>query len=121
MTTRISGNPAARRPDRKSRRLNSSHGYISDVGPCLKKNGHTRDNVQSSSECLVPVTVACHDNAATHYAAAIATLVPVSSPFSFMLLRPPSSTLFPYTTLFRSTPIAAGRELIAKRLQFRAG
>src|SRR5438309_3561192 len=27
-----------------------------------------------------------------------------------MLLRPPSSTLFPYTTLFRSRALGAGRE-----------
>src|SRR5206468_11046653 len=27
-----------------------------------------------------------------------------SHPFFFMILRPPKSTLFPYTTLFRSSP-----------------
>src|SRR5262245_64313710 len=28
--------------------------------------------------------------------------------FSFMILRPPTSTLFPYTTLFRSTHVEPG-------------
>src|SRR3712207_7450213 len=29
-----------------------------------------------------------------------------------MIRRPPRSTLFPYTTLFRSDPLAAGRSLV---------
>src|SRR5438445_10129380 len=33
--------------------------------------------------------------------------------FSFMIARPPRSTLFPYTTLFRSGTVAAGRDCIA--------
>src|SRR2546429_652456 len=54
--------------DRKSTRLNSSHGYISYAVFCLKKK-------------------------TTHYCF-----------FFFLMIRPPPrSTLFPYTTLFRST------------------
>src|SRR5687768_17808929 len=34
---RLSGEPVAQRPDRKSTRLNSSHGYISYAVFCLKK------------------------------------------------------------------------------------
>src|SRR5687768_10332774 len=30
-----------------------------------------------------------------------------SAPVLFMIIRPPTSTLFPYTTLFRSQPLAA--------------
>src|SRR6185503_8484495 len=59
------GNPL----DRKSTRLNSSHGYISYAVFCLKKK----------KEETPRVTV-----------------------FFLMIRRPPRSTLFPYTTLFRS-------------------
>src|SRR5690606_40931215 len=34
--------------------------------------------------------------------------------FSYMLLRPPASTLFPYTTLFRSTALALATLAIVK-------
>src|ERR1041385_4456940 len=53
--------------DRKSTRLNSSHGYISYAVFCLKKK-RARTGVF----------------------------------FFLMIRRPPRSTLFPYTTLFRS-------------------
>src|SRR5436309_6978091 len=36
--------------------------------------------------------------------------------FFFMPRRPPRSTLFPYTTLFRSPPAAAGLRVAAARL-----
>src|SRR5690606_41735109 len=34
-----------------------------------------------------------------------------SSCFFLLIRRPPSSTLFPYTTLFRSAPIGSGKDL----------
>src|SRR5438132_12860810 len=40
--------------------------------------------------------------------------------FFLMLLRPPRSPLFPYTTLFRSRPVKAA-ELFAFTLRVRAG
>src|SRR3989442_2361767 len=41
-----------------------------------------------------------------------------------MIRRPPRSTLFPYTTLFRSTPVSSGqatraKELMSKQRRFR--
>src|SRR6185503_9644983 len=72
--------------DRKSTRLNSSHGYISYAVFCLKKKKGGK--ARSSRSALPhlprrqPARRAC---------------------FFFLLLRrPPRSTLFPYTTLFRS-------------------
>src|SRR4029434_11358064 len=35
--------------------------------------------------------------------------------FFLMIRRPPRSTLFPYTTLFRSRPTAAGKKLVLWR------
>src|SRR5256885_10835399 len=35
--------------------------------------------------------------------------------FFLMIRRPPRSTLFPYTTLFRSEALKRGRDLIAER------
>src|SRR5690606_39912781 len=45
---------------------------------------------------------------------------PVSLPFSFLAHRPPRSTLFPYTTLFRSTVDLNLRRPIAQRVQHQA-
>src|SRR5207244_13497812 len=39
-----------------------------------------------------------------HYVLLLQSLLHISSPFLFILPHPPSSTLFPYTTLFRSSP-----------------
>src|SRR2546427_9150757 len=38
-----------------------------------------------------------------------------------MIRRPPRSTLFPYTTLFRSHPLVHGRGLLAHRFEGRVG
>src|SRR5205809_453108 len=67
--------------DRKSTRLNSSHGYISYAVFCLKKKNTTSNDICNA--CL----------AAPRYYCLPFTTVP----------RRPLSTLFPYTTLFRST------------------
>src|SRR2546427_533154 len=78
--------------DRKSTRLNSSHSQISYAVFCLKKKKqlrlytiHTRiqhRSVESSLSCPVPHLFFFF--------------------FFLMIRRPPRSTLFPYTTLFRS-------------------
>src|SRR2546426_310482 len=69
------------RPDRKSTRLNSSHLVISYAVFCLKKKKKLRNTIM--------VTV--HD---------VITFFLIF--FFLMIRRPPRSTLFPYTTLFRS-------------------
>src|SRR5687768_2154744 len=69
--------------DRKSTRLNSSHGYISYAVFCLKKK--RRSSVRSASAC----ECAC-------FGPTLPCL------FCVRQRRPPRSTLFPYTTLFRS-------------------
>src|SRR6266536_459825 len=79
----------ARCRDRKSTRLNSSHEWISYAVFCLKKKQHVpvRGNCGHHSEpSPVPRGVGRSDR----------------SLFFLMLRRPPRSTLFPSTTLFRS-------------------
>src|SRR2546430_2017725 len=61
--------------DRKSTRLNSSHSQISYAVFCLKKKKKRKSDI------------------CTHYSFIF---------FFLMIRRPPRSTLFPYTTLFRS-------------------
>src|SRR6266446_924637 len=92
--------PAAKASDRKSTRLNSSHLVISYAVFCLKKKrntvsvllGNGNDTFQAQQTISAgsgPDSVALFD-------------VNVF----FMLRPPPTSTLFPYTTLFRSEPAA---------------
>src|SRR5215204_4486107 len=78
---------AAAGSDRKSTRLNSSHTVISYAVFCLKKkktigwgSGSHRDGFRRRR----PLELRCF--------------------FFLMIRRPPRSTLFPYTTLFRSAP-----------------
>src|ERR1022692_5133757 len=73
--------------DRKSTRLNSSHLVISYAVFCLKKK---------NSSTTVSTSVRKR-SAGTSSPLAYSTLV-----FFLMIRRPPRSTLFPYTTLFRS-------------------
>src|SRR3712207_3505885 len=73
--------------DRKSTRLNSSHANISYAVFCLKK--------QSAATSLPRGTQAAPGTSVeTHGCSACL--------FFLMIRRPPRSTLFPYTTLFRS-------------------
>src|ERR1039458_9910358 len=96
-------------PDRKSTRLNSSHLGISYAVFCLKKNGE-----RSPSTLIGGVEHLGTLPGPTWRGRARATppsAVPPSAralqavrglPFFLMIRRPPRSTLFPYTTLFRS-------------------
>src|SRR3712207_5113494 len=68
-------------PDRKSTRLNSSHANISYAVFCLKKKN------------IIYIV--------TYYMTKVLHLYLVFF-FFLMIRRPPRSTLFPYTTLFRS-------------------
>src|SRR3989475_80146 len=65
--------------DRKSTRLNSSHSQISYAVFCLKKKKKTTQQILTHFLLLLPTSF-----------------------FFLMIRRPPRSTLFPYTTLFRS-------------------
>src|SRR3954449_2064835 len=98
------------RSDRKSTRLNSSHTLISYAVFCLKKKKKpiqqhiplsTSDNqcdaqrpdgaLHHASSCLS--SLSCYTHASSS--------VLVFFFFFLMIRRPPRSTLFPYTTLFR--------------------
>src|SRR3989337_2766949 len=72
--------------DRKSTRLNSSHGSISYAVFCLKQKSAVSGLVEGVA-----------DPSPQHVPRKGGGLV-----FSLMIRRPPRSTLFPYTTLFRS-------------------
>src|ERR1039457_4734253 len=80
--------------DRKSTRLNSSHLVISYAVFCLKKKIFDFDNAVRPDLLFVPARP-CPSSATT------GVLGPMSL-FFLMIRRPPRSTLFPYTTLFRS-------------------
>src|SRR5579862_7617207 len=80
--------------DRKSTRLNSSHSSISYAVCCLKKRKRPR-----SCRAVRP-------GSPEKYRTRFLSAPKKSSPFFFLMLRrPPRSTLFPYTTLFRSLDV----------------
>src|SRR5580658_2802649 len=95
-----------RTSDRKSTRLNSSHLVISYAVFCLKKKsnaGYERGGQCSRRKLLflLSPTLMC----LVFVVGSISfPRQPYTSPFFFFLMirRPPRSTLFPYTTLFRS-------------------
>src|ERR1039458_10387819 len=98
--------------DRKSTRLNSSHLGISYAVFCLKKKKTHITSHHHTTQCRTGVsfgdeTTPARLGARTSRAGAHPGLLPVSlfSLFFFLMIRrPPRSTLFPYTTLFRSGP-----------------
>src|SRR5256885_2323964 len=110
------------RKDRKSTRLNSSHLVISYAVFCLKKK-----NAPAAGGGLAAVGAACRATRRApefvpHYCSLhcyfsrqvfVAHLhrTPLIAPFLhfffLMIRRPPRSTLFPYTTLFRSMRVDA--------------
>src|SRR6478736_3777141 len=82
--------------DRKSTRLNSSHSQISYAVFCLKKKRRGRSQASVLDRPVVDVDRQPRSRRA---------LAPTRSErpgfFFLMIRRPPRSTLFPYTTLFR--------------------
>src|SRR6266704_2528889 len=96
----------SRRGDRKSTRLNSSHVSISYAVFCLKQK-----NASDAARCALPPPkgVVMGAGRATKYRAVVvvnfcgARLLAI---FFLMIRPPPRSTLFPYTTLFRSYPFS---------------
>src|SRR3970040_2200636 len=102
--------PAPRPPaDRKSTRLNSSHRCISYAVFCLKKKKHTKTRHLLPWVCPhihmgslhTPARIIRGETAQSRLQSDPS--VPVRPFFFFLMIRrPPRSTLFPYTTLFRS-------------------
>src|SRR6266567_4355940 len=84
--------------DRKSTRLNSSHSQISYAVFCLKKK--TRDD--SRRDHFIQNFLEVRRAAPHRNDAATDRLHARRSMSSCMIRRPPRSTHFPYTTLFRS-------------------
>src|SRR3990172_8368885 len=100
---------SGRAGDRKSTRLNSSHGYISYALLCLKNNNSTlyrRGGALPRRPALphtpLPPPPRGRPGLAPPPLSTAATHPPVRLLFFLMIRRPPRSTLFPYTTLFRS-------------------
>src|SRR6266850_2410565 len=101
------GNRRRHREDRKSTRLNSSHLVISYAVFCLKKKKRGRGMPPNSTFALLPVLAGFR-----HPASIAIRAVPRRGDFGhvfffLMIRRPPRSTLFPYTTLFRSSTLRA--------------
>src|ERR1022692_376741 len=112
--------------DRKSTRLNSSHLVISYAVFCLKKKKrkcqHTRlcrqrYYRQSATRCP-PRGSVCDAERSRGGSLALCTLRCLCCFFFFLMIRrPPRSTLFPYTTLFRSrSGPPDGGELVRRHL-----
>src|SRR2546427_816334 len=95
-STTQSGTRTASATDRKSTRLNSSHSQISYAVFCLKNNATSQEAVQNQNEPQLRDENA-HNDKSVH-----GVLNPTYQFFFLMIRRPPRSTLFPYTTLFRS-------------------
>src|SRR5215470_13653548 len=96
--------------DRKSTRLNSSHGSISYAVFCLKKkkkaaNGTADAQIYSFVDPSIFDLRFLNPGRAAWlvFPYPFCRRLPVLSEFFFFLMirRPPRSTLFPYTTLFR--------------------
>src|SRR6266566_351548 len=104
--TRAYGRAAAScRLDRKSTRLNSSHLVISYAVFCLKKKnagfGHsTYEQSLALAEQAGVKELAFFHHDPLHSDTDVDALIEQAL-FFLMIRRPPRSTLFPYTTLFR--------------------
>src|SRR5579859_289691 len=94
--------------DRKSTRLNSSHSQISYAVFCLKKKKFfSQTNTDHSTKeivfDLIPHIIRSLDVTDLNVRALdVGTVSAIELLFFLMIRRPPRSTLFPYTTLFRS-------------------
>src|SRR6266511_4356828 len=94
--------------DRKSTRLNSSHVKISYAVFCLKKKKTRNERIadfEHAFETERPIRrnrlaqgILGDDDSHSR----LLTVIPFLYFFFLMIRRPPRSTLFPYTTLFRS-------------------
>src|ERR1035437_4379571 len=111
--------------DRKSTRLNSSHAHISYAVFCLKKK--KKNNTTTTDIHHAQRLTACAPTRTTARATVTTCAVRSSGPMPFgfvlffffiflMIRRPPRSTLFPYTTLFRSGSTDAVGRGVAHRV-----
>src|ERR1022692_866345 len=104
--------------DRKSTRLNSSHLVISYAVFCLKKKnnlcafGKRVETVRASKPCIERHHDVPHAHGRHSHGYAVLGF------FFLMIRRPPRSTLFPYTTLFRSTLEPGARLVFTHGLDF---
>src|ERR1022692_1573934 len=88
--------------DRKSTRLNSSHLVISYAVFCLKKKKqHHRATERRAHAEPLPAGKPPRLRVLETWLSSCSVSVLVAG-FFLMIRRPPRSTLFPYTTLFRS-------------------
>src|SRR5215204_3635359 len=87
--------------DRKSTRLNSSHTVISYAVFCLKKKKNKTNVKKESAPTLDQITKLLKDNPSLKLFVVGHTDNVGNFLFFLMIRRPPRSTLFPYTTLFR--------------------
>src|SRR5438034_702533 len=122
------------RLDRKSTRLNSSHTVISYAVFCLKKKikstnvgvdraGAANDSLSVDSTYVRVVSFGTRASSLRSHvmpptrapvANALSSILCCRRSLLFLILRrPPSSTLFPYTTLFRSVPALPPSQLSA--------
>src|SRR6267154_665623 len=106
--TELKENAEGRRPraDRKSTRLNSSHPSISYAVFCLKKkkkklSAFTLKKKQKEKNTSYNIFYCFYE------CPSIGLLFFFFFFFFLMIRRPPRSTLFPYTTLFRSAATAS--------------
>src|SRR5271163_1403854 len=100
--------PHSHRRDRKSTRLNSSHDQISYAVFCLKKK--SRGHILAGTGTRGKGGGRCRDSGAEVWlfmrsCGRCAREAWRYEFFFLMIRRPPRSTLFPYTTLFRSVEI----------------
>src|SRR6266849_2341736 len=103
--------------DRKSTRLNSSHEWISYAGFCLKKKNdigclllrsrHAHNGFENPGMRAAAAQVA--GQSLLHLLERRLGILSHHIFFFLMIRRPPRSTLFPYTTLFRSEPTCWSR------------
>src|ERR1039458_1691330 len=116
--------------DRKSTRLNSSHLGISYAVFCLKKKGYLRAGREAETSPPPLMTIrgagrgvdAIVEIADRRRSAGRRWTSKVSaSSFFLMIRRPPRSTLFPYTTLFRSGGEVGGVSSGGHRTRWDAG
>src|SRR5882672_3465916 len=85
--------------DRKSTRLNSSHTVISYAVFCLKNKNKTREHISGLNQKIL------ESDSGRPSLPCRAALDAARTLFFLMIRQPPRSTLFPYTTLFRSVEI----------------
>src|SRR5579885_1168546 len=99
--------PARARRDRKSTRLNSSHVSISYAVFCLKKQNGMLPTIRSGDKQVTPLLDMVSVVAVLRWLVPEMRLRVFTALFFFLMIRrPPRSTLFPYTTLFRSIAIS---------------